>query len=223
MKTLWKMMYHSIFSILGYFPSELVKEFVLEKFLLGTDCFCFLPVFYRVSPLGLKMRKTNPKQILESVCQDLSLTTLLIKSVQNVGSSRILPVVKKQVSIVPVFFYLICTVWRQSFLLPNAHCALSLTDMQMYRHKQVGDFCFICHQTGRVPIKYKNGNAVYFASQLSTELCWSYLKETAVTILTERQICLEIILNELHCLYQSVSKNVQRKIFIWGNTLLYTC
>ena len=39
------------FKILGYFPSELVKEFVLEKFLLGTDCFCFLPVFYRISSL----------------------------------------------------------------------------------------------------------------------------------------------------------------------------
>ena len=130
----------------------------------------------------------------------------------NVGSSRILPVVKKQVSIVPVFFYLICTVWRRNFLLSNAHCALSFIDM--YRHKQVGDFCFICQQTCRVPIKYKNSNAVYFASQLSTELCWPYLKATAETILTERQICLEIILNELHCIYQSVSKNVKRKIFI---------
>ena len=41
------------FKILGYFPSELVKEFAQEKFLLGTDCFYFLPVFYRISHLTL--------------------------------------------------------------------------------------------------------------------------------------------------------------------------
>ena len=94
----------------------------------------------------------------------------------------------------------------------------------MYRHKQVGDFCFIGHQTCRVPIKYKNGNAVYFASQLSTELCWSYLKATTVTILTERQICLEIITNELHCIYQSecAKKNIYLREHIIHYCILVT-
>ena len=78
------------FKILGYFLSEQVKEFAQEKFLLGTDCFCFLPVFYRISHLKLWMRKTNQLEILSNVCQALLLIILLTKSLLNVGSSRII-------------------------------------------------------------------------------------------------------------------------------------
>ena len=64
------------FKNLGYYPSEKMYEFAQEKFLPGTDCFCFLPVFFRISPLKLRTRKANQWEILVNAYQASSLTIL---------------------------------------------------------------------------------------------------------------------------------------------------
>ena len=62
------------------------------------------------------MRKTNQQQILESVYQDLSLTTLLIKSVQSPENSNLnYIIVQKQRTVVP-FVY----IWALSVLFASA-------------------------------------------------------------------------------------------------------